>query len=1179
MAKKQSEHRENPKEETHQKSLKKTEKSWDGLLEVLPDPTYIITPVGRIVEVNKEAINRLGYSRQEFLQKNIFDLALPEIAKTFPVKIKEIVEKKSVQFESIHFSKKGESIPVDVNARLITINGKQAIIAITRDISKLKQTERILKESEQRYKSIFGTNSYAIIILDKQGVLIESNDFACQLYQYNRDEFSSIDLESISAENSYEQILPKFEECLLKGKQCLLEAIEVKKDGSEFYAEMAFSQINIKGEAHVLVIITDISERKKTETALIESENLKSLLLESSSEMFTYYDDKLNIVYTNSKSEIISKKSNGELTSTKCHEIFYDNSKPCKECHVYEAIKTGVYQELANKTIGDRDYNFRAYPIKNKKNNVIGVAEFGLDVTAERKAKEKLEKSEAKFRTLSNATFESILITSSGILIETNQTAAEMFDYSINELRNKEITSLFAPDYRKIIQNRLTGVKDKPVDIIGLKKDGQLFDAQVRIKSMDYKGQVVKVMAVRDITAKKRTENIQSVVFKIANAVNITKDLVELFNVIRLELSRVIDTSNFIISLYDENSDTISSPFFVDEKDSFTSLPIGKSLTKYLLKEKTGLLLHQSEIEKLIKSKEVVNKGEICKVWLGVPLKASNRIIGALIVQSYSDENAYSTKDLEMLSFVSTQIGLSVERKVAENALRENEEKLRAFFESGVAGTCFCSTSGIVKNANKEFKRILGYANNEIVGEKIDWKKQTPKEFYVLDEQKMLEAKLNGSCTPYEKQLINFNGKIIWVLIGYVLIGEAKDQMIVFMLDLTDRKNFELKLKESREKAEESDRLKTAFLANMSHEIRTPMNAIVGFTSFLEDPYYNNEEKSEFVTVIQKNVNSLLSLIDDIIDISKIESGELRIRKVEFSLNTLLKEVYHSFNELIVKSEKSNVVFEICKLDDSNDVILFNDPNRLRQVLTNLLSNAFKFTQDGSIKISYELKGNTIQFCVCDTGIGMTSEDISIIFDRFSQAKNTLTREHGGTGLGLTISKNLVNFLGGDLWVDSKLGVGSKFFFNLPYNKEAKDQINQPENSVLELQTAPDWTGKKILIAEDIDSNFRILEKILEPTHVSLIWVKQGDEAVRVCKQDLDIDAVLMDVQMPEMNGYEATQNIKKFRKDIPVVAITAFAMSNEKEKSKQAGCDEYIPKPIRKQRLYAVLHSFLGHK
>ncbi|MBT3421247.1 MAG: PAS domain S-box protein, partial [Bacteroidetes bacterium] len=586
MAKKQSEHRENPKEETHQKSLKKTEKSWDGLLEVLPDPTYIITPVGRIVEVNKEAINRLGYSRQEFLQKNIFDLALPEIAKTFPVKIKEIVEKKSVQFESIHFSKKGESIPVDVNARLITINGKQAIIAITRDISKLKQTERILKESEQRYKSIFGTNSYAIIILDKQGVLIESNDFACQLYQYNRDEFSSIDLESISAENSYEQILPKFEECLLKGKQCLLEAIEVRKDGSEFYAEMAFSQINIKGEAHVLVIITDISERKKTEKALVESENLKSLLLESSSEMFTYYDDKLNIVYTNSKSETITKKSNGELKSTKCHEIFYDNSKPCKECHVYDAIKTGVYQELANKTIGDRDYNFRAYPIKNKKNNVIGVAEFGLDVTAERKAKEKLEKSEAKFRTLSNATFESILITSSGILIETNQTAAEMFDYSINELRNKEITSLFAPDYRKIIQNRLTGVKDKPVDIIGLKKDGQLFDAQVRIKSMDYKGQVVKVMAVRDITAKKRTENIQSVVFKIANAVNITKDLVELFNVIRLELSRVIDTSNFIISLYDENSDTISSPFFVDEKDSFTSLPIGKSLTKYLLKEK-----------------------------------------------------------------------------------------------------------------------------------------------------------------------------------------------------------------------------------------------------------------------------------------------------------------------------------------------------------------------------------------------------------------------------------------------------------------------------------------------------------------------------------------------------------------------------------------------------------------
>ncbi|MBC8343956.1 MAG: response regulator [Bacteroidetes bacterium] len=586
--------------------------------------------------------------------------------------------------------------------------------------------------------------------------------------------------------------------------------------------------------------------------------------------------------------------------------------------------------------------------------------------------------------------------------------------------------------------------------------------------------------------------------------------------------------------------------------------------------------MRKPDIVELKKANEIEFLGTICEVWLGVPLMASNRIIGALIVQSYSDEKAYSEKDLDVLTFVSTQIGLSVERKISENSIKENEEKLRAFFKSGIAGTCFCSIKGEIKDANREFQRILGYSGDEIVGETIDWKKQTPKEFHVIDEQKMLEAKLKGSCTPYEKQLISRDGKLIWVLIGFVLIGESKDQMILFMLDLTQRKNFELKLKESRRKAEESDILKTAFLANMSHEIRTPMNAIVGFTSFLGDPFYSNNEKAEFVGVIQKNVNALLDLIDDIIDISKIESGELRIKKVEFSLKTILDEMNKTFNNLIKSSENCKAKLEIIYTEGIEKIILYNDPNRLRQVFTNLISNAIKFTEKGKIILGYELQDHNIQFYVSDTGIGMSPEDLNIIFDRFSQAKNSLTREHGGTGLGLTISKNLVNFMGGDLWVESKLGIGSKFIFNLPFNKEEKNINEHKEGEIIEIDEAPDWSDHKILVAEDIESNFRILEQILKSTHASIIWVKKGNEAVRICKQDMEIDAVLMDVQMPGMNGYEATSLIKKFRKDLPVVAITAFAMSNEREKSRQAGCDEYIPKPIRKQRLFAILHAFL---
>jgi PAS domain S-box-containing protein len=1149
---------------------------WGGIFHILPDPTYIFDLDGNILEVNNEAVNVLGYSRESFLEKKIMDIISPEYNEVYPQKMKELLSKKSIQFESSHVKRSGEIFPVYVNARLITIKETEVIIVITRDISELKATEKEFRESRLKYKSLFDAHSYGIFLLDEEYSIVEVNEYVADLYQYEASEMIGVDIHDLFSEETIDVNQKDFVACLEKGESSFFETTETDQHGNVFYTEVSLSRVKIEGENHVMAIVIDITDRKRAELALLESERIKSFILDSTSEMFTFYDRNYRIVYTNNRMKYIPTSYAGKVVGEKCHTVFYGRNKLCKNCHIEKAFKNGKDTQFVNKTIGDKDFSFRAYPIKDNRGDVIGVAEFGLDVTEENKVKEKLKQSEARFKALSNATFESVFIISKGYAIETNQAASEMFAYSQNELQHIEVKNLFRKKDAERLRENLSILKEKAFELMGVKKSGEEFHAQIRLKAMDYQGRKVTVMAIRDISYRKKSEALQSVIFKIANSVNITKDVSELINVIRLELSRVIDTSHFVIRLYDEEKDRISSPSINNENNSTISQITGKSMTKYLIQQSEGLLLKKSDLKELIRNKEIDLEGDICEACLGVVLKASSKIIGALFVQSYDNENAFSLSDLDMLKFVSTQIGLSIERKMAEDKLRENEEKLRAFFNSGLAGNCFCSKNGKVYSSNKAFREIVGWSDDK--GDSVlDWRKMTPEEFHSLDEQKQLEAKIHGSCSPYEKQLIRSDGKLIWVLIGFVLLGKEQEQMIVFLLDLTDRKNFEEELKRAKLKAEESDRLKTAFLANMSHEIRTPMNAIVGFTSFLGDPYYSENEKAEFVTVIKKNVNALLSLIDDIIDISKIESGEVRIKKTNFSLLPIVREVYKTFSEL-AKSENSKLDFRLEIPKDVKEIIVYNDANRLRQVLTNLISNAYKFTEAGHVSISVQHKKSGIEFCVSDTGIGMTKKDMGIIFDRFSQAKNTLTREHGGAGLGLTITKNLVHFMGGDLWVKSTLGEGSKFYFDLPLNdkQHAEGEVKQIE--YLEMDDAPDWKGKKILVAEDIDSNYLIIEKHLAPTSASLVWVKNGEEAVGICKQDKDIDAVLMDVQMPLMNGYDASREIKAIRKDLPIVAITAFAMSNEREKSKQAGCDEYIAKPIRKQRLLAVLHKLM-HK
>ncbi|MFT3737343.1 MAG: ATP-binding protein [Breznakibacter sp.] len=383
-------------------------------------------------------------------------------------------------------------------------------------------------------------------------------------------------------------------------------------------------------------------------------------------------------------------------------------------------------------------------------------------------------------------------------------------------------------------------------------------------------------------------------------------------------------------------------------------------------------------------------------------------------------------------------------------------------------------------------------------------------------------------------------------------------------------------LNEAKRKAEESDMLKSAFLSNMSHEIRTPMNAILGFSNLLSHPELSEVEKQEFVNLIRINGKNLMTLVEDIIDISKIESGQLHLKNGPCHLHHLLMDVYESFFDDIQRRGLYNLKLYLKEgLMDENLMIL-TDGHRLKQIMVNLVGNAIKFTERGYVEFGYTVgdDNNYLAFYVKDTGIGLPKGKEHEIFDRFSKFSNDKQRLYGGTGIGLSIAKHLVELLGGGISVESRPMDGTTFKFTLPFHRIGVRMAGIHE--IDRNRKNYNWEGKTFLVAEDEEDNFRYIEVALALSNASLIWARDGKEAVEIFRKVGNIDLVLMDIKMPFMDGYMATQEIKRLSTNVPVIAQTAYAMSEEREKSFAAGCDDYIAKPIGYEDLLRTIHKFV---
>ena len=360
----------------------------------------------------------------------------------------------------------------------------------------------------------------------------------------------------------------------------------------------------------------------------------------------------------------------------------------------------------------------------------------------------------------------------------------------------------------------------------------------------------------------------------------------------------------------------------------------------------------------------------------------------------------------------------------------------------------------------------------------------------------------------------------------------------------------------SKEKAEESDRVKSAFLANISHEIRTPMNGILGFSELLKESDLSGEEMNQYIDLIQKSGQRMLDLINDLIDISRIDAEETKVQITETPLNELMHHI-HAFFKHEAESKGLRLTCTTA-LSDSESTIN-TDSGKLNQILTNLVKNALKFTRDGGIDFGYTRKNEILEFYCIDSGMGIPAEMQKKVFDRFQQVDNTLTRGYEGAGLGLSITKAYVDMLGGAIRVESVEGEGSTFLFTLPYNPVLIPALC-------------------ILIAEDDEMSTLFLKKSLKGGNINILYAENGREAVELVQHHSEINIVLMDIKMPLLNGVDATRQIKQLRPNLPVIAQTAFTSMEERDKARQAGCDRFITKPIKKSELLEMMRELLPH-
>ncbi|BAX80894.1 PAS domain S-box protein [Labilibaculum antarcticum] len=755
-------------------------------------------------------------------------------------------------------------------------------------------------------------------------------------------------------------------------------------------------------------------------------------------------------------------------------------------------------------------------------------------------------------------------------VIQANQEFLRLFEYSLEEIKSKEINDLIVPERFKEEGKKATKFASdgKMIDMTTIRqtKSGRQIHVQVLGKPIVLDNSQLAVYGIyRNLTQQVWNQKSQQIMHRISEILNSSMNTVEMIGKIGEELEQVIGAGKLFLELIAPNGRSLRS--FTEKDEDFKAINYSESLSSAVIRGKKMLYLTGSQIsETMLKNK--LSLEQIPKNWLGIPLISEDKVLGVFGVSTFIDGSEMNLESIKLLEVLSIQLAAGTVKKKKDNELR----MLHRSMEQSPASIVITDLNGDIEYVNPKFCHISGYSLKEVIGKNPRILKSgiTPDQTY----KEMWEAVLAGEEWAGEFLNVKKNKELYWERANFSPIKNEYGKIthiVSVKEDITEAKNVEKKLLESKNRAEESDRLKSTFLANMSHELRTPLNAVIGFSNLCDDSL-SITEILEFVGLINKSGNQLLGIIEDILSFTSIESQSFQIGEEEFFMFNFIEDVKKMSKEKQVQENKERLGLQFKTDENYSRILVKSDYQRLLQVVTNLIKNALKFTNEGVVEFGYKVDGEELSLYIKDSGVGIEKEKKDVIFDKFRQADDSITRTFGGTGLGLAISKKIMDMLGGTIEVESEPNVGSTFTLRLNCvisKTDSKKELNNTNG----MQTS---NSPLILVAEDEISNFKLIEAILKRNSYEVMRAENGEEAVEMCKNNSNIRLVLMDIRMPIMDGLIATKKIKSFNPNIPIIAQTAYAMDGDENKAKEEGCDDYISKPIKKDLLLEKIKALI---
>jgi PAS domain S-box-containing protein len=1161
---------------------------------------------GNFIEWNNAAVNIFGYSEEEAIGNNWTLIVPQKISGNIDEVWKSIVTLKGgYRSSNENITKDGRIIFCEwFNTPLIDSNGKTiGVSSLVMDITDRMQAEEEIKLNEARLESLLKISQYETenipnfldFALDQAIQLTKSKIGYIYIYDEIKKEFTlntwskgvmkecnvfnPNTIYQLEKTGIWGEVVRQRNTIIVNDFQTSNPLKKGYPDGHvqlyRFLSIPVFSYSKIVAVVGVANKDTDYNnadsrelklmmdsvwkyvERKQNEDALRESEEKYRLLHENSGIGIGYYKLDGTVISYNL---LAAKNMNGvpeDFIGKSIYEIFPKEEAEFYHNRITKAALSDepmIYEDLVPLPSGNMYFLSTFTKITDLNNNILGIQILSQDITELKLSEKALIASEVRYRSLFESAKDGILIldAETGMIVDVNPYLIEMLGYFKEIFIEKAIweIGLFSDivankdNFLELQQNEYIRYDDLPLETA--------YGSQINVEFVSnvYLVDNKKVIQcnIHDITERKQAE--------------------EALRVSQYNYRLILDNINEIV--YSIKQDSPNSPYgtvqFVSNRSETI---IGVEPNEFLSDNNLWFsLVHPDDINSLNVQTALIfgKKQPVLRSYRLRNRKTSEYLwMEDLVVPEFDNYG-----DVIGIFGVARDV---TERKRSEDLIKHEKSFSEMLIES-LPGIFYMFDSNFTPlrwNHNKAL--LLGLSNEQMKAHNtIDFIADRDKEKVIESFKKTF---IEGESHVVVHIIRHDGEEIAYHLTGKRLDTDKGPMLLGVGIDVNDRVKAENELIIALIRAEESDKLKTAFLQNMSHEIRTPLNGILGFSKLLQYDDLSKEEINEFTGVIQQSGNRLLEIVNNVLDISKIETGQVQITYKLFSINSIITDLYNLFSR---NSNSKNIELKYHNYLVDKQSVINSDDSKINQILSNLISNALKFTKTGSIEFGYEIKNmkssdDYIQFYVKDTGIGISKAHQARIFDRFTQIDLSITRGYEGAGLGLAICKGLVELLGGKIRVESEINTGTTFYFTLPYIPSTF-----PVQSVKIYQDIPMKSKQiKILIAEDDDTCFNYLSMVLKKDKFIILRAENGEQAIEIFKETSDIDIILMDMRMPVMNGYEATKQIKFIRPDLPVIAQTAYAFNEEKELILSAGCDDYISKPIDRNKLISLIDKYIS--